>query len=182
MRVGRQIIFLICILLLYSCYTVNVAARRDKDINLTTADTSKLRGSFSALPIDTSWNARQRDGLAYMFFDTLAPTKETTTVMIEPKGEHTLVLHLKKDSVYLRTIKLKGRYDDGYFKLRKRLKAKFVFGPLLWVLYGGQTCIGLTKENNLVVLYSKSAGSTMFLVLPIFVAGAEPSEGQYLRN
>ena len=64
---------------------------------------------------------------------------------------------------------LRGKYGKGYFILKSRYKASFKFGPLLWGLAGFKIFLGVTRENNLILLES-NGGTAMFFLLPIFPA------------
>jgi hypothetical protein len=92
-------------------------------------------------------------------------------VCLTPIDKKHILVKLQHDSSTLSTSILKGRYREGYFQIR-RWKTKMIVGPLVWSLTDQLTCIGISKENKLVVIYT-TGGQLLFVFFP-FIAGHGP--------
>ncbi len=90
------------------------------------------------------------------------------------------VQYIKNDSI-LKSYELQGRLKkNGYFKIRTKLSTNFIFGPLVWGL--GQNCraIGLTKDNDLVLI--TDSGGTLFVLFIPLGASSVQIESEFKRN
>ena len=152
-------IFLFYCLFLMSCSSIRLAGRVEKDISLTNQE--KLKGEFSK--IDTFKNGKI---VKYDLFINL-------------QNDKVLDFKLYYNDSLTRNEKLNGRIKRGYFKVKRRYMIDFIVGPLIWVLSDNIKYIGLTKENNLVIINSSSA-SLFLIVLPIMVGGNQ-QEIEYFR-
>lgn len=173
------------IFLFYSCSTVNLTTRKDKDIWLNSKDYLKLKGIYSNQAKDSS-NFR-RSLFESFTLDTLGKRQNGFYIDIVPIDENTLTVNLyQHNETYmqddiLRSITVKGKFKNGYFKVKRQYLTKFVAGPLLWVLGERQIYIGLTKENNLVVLDSGGKGVLFFVIVPFFIAGGDKYNYEYTK-
>ena len=178
MKKSTIILFIILSLLVFSCSTVNLVTRKEKDTQLNSADYLKLKGTYSNITIDQNYP----DRTLFRNFrnDTLGKQKQYAVdiIPIDPK---TLTLSLNNNGVLVKTLTLKGKYEKGYFKVKRNYRTKFIAGPLLWVFGEHLNYIGLTKENNLVVLESGGAGVLLLVVIPFFVAGGDKHDYEYRR-
>ncbi|WKZ76300.1 MAG: hypothetical protein QY303_05245 [Vicingaceae bacterium] len=80
------------------------------------------------------------------------------------------------------SLTIKGKYRKGYFKVRTEVKANFIAGPLLWVLAENTKYIGITNDNNLVILNSGGSGFLLLIAFPIFAASGGQTTIEYERQ
>jgi hypothetical protein len=166
---------------LTSCTTVDRGQRTGKDQHLTASDYPQFKGTFSNLPSDTNYRFRS----LYSQFsktnsDTICKDKKCM-VEIEEVRPKSIKLCLLADTLRVDSLTLVGRYGRGYFKLRRRVAANFIFGPLVWVLGEGKCYLGQTNSDDIVVLSSGGMGVLFITALPIFVAGGDRRELEYKR-
>jgi hypothetical protein len=175
-------------LLVFSCSTVNLTTRKGKDIQLSSNDYLKLKGTFSNQSLDTNRFNFKRTLYENFTFDTLGRRQTGFYADILPLDEKTLTVNLyRHDKLYtqdelIKSVTLKGKFKSGYFKVKRQYPKKFIAGPLLWVFGEHLSYIGLTKDNNLVVLDSGGAGVLLVVVIPIFVVGGDRHEYEYERT
>jgi hypothetical protein len=174
-------IFLILLslnLMLCSCSTISLKCRRGKDIDLDANSYDKLIGDFNNSMNDTIRLGRT---LYNNFnYDTISRQKDLV-VNITPVDKHELKLKVFDNEFKVDSLKIKGRYRRGYFKVRRQWSANFIVGPLVWILGDNFKYIGLTNENNLVILNSGSGGAMLLVAFPIFAAGSGQFENEYER-
>jgi hypothetical protein len=166
---------------LTSCTTVDRAQRTGKDQQLTSLDNQKLKGTFSNFPVDTNYRFRS----LYSQFnktnsDSICKNKKCLVEIIVPRPK-SIKMFLIADSVRVDSLILVGRYGKGYLKLRRKVGADFIFGPLVWVLGESKYFVGLTNSNDLVILSSGGMGILFITALPIFVAGGDRRELEFKR-
>src|ERR1035437_3361957 len=188
MRNSIFIFFIFFSLLVSSCSTVDLATRKGKDISLNSNEYLKLKGTYSNQSLDTNRFNFNRRLFENFNLDTLGRGQIGFYADIIPIDDETLTVNLyRKDKIntqdeFIKCLTLKGKFKDGYFKVKRQYPTKFIAGPLLWILGEHQSCIGLTKENNLVVLDSGGEGALFLIVLPIFVAGGDKHDYEYKRT
>jgi len=177
-----SLIFFILTFTISSCTTVNLLARKGKDLQLSASDIEKFNGVYLNVPTDTS-NFRRT---LYCNFtrnkkDTLCRQKQYSVkvVSVDPK---TLTLNLNENETVIQSLMLKGKYKKGYFKVRRQFLIEGVVGPLVWVFGEHINYLGLSKDNNLVVFDSGGTGVLFIVALPIFVAGGDRHNYEYLRT
>ena len=180
--------FIFLTLLTSSCSTVNLTPRKGKDISLTPTDYLKLKGTYSNQTLDTNRYNFKRGLFENFTLDTLGRRQSGFYSEIIPVDERTLTVNLyRHDKIYIqdeliKSITLKGGFKRGYFKVKRKYPTKFIAGPLLWILGEHQSYIGLTKDNNLVVLDSGGAGVLLLVIVPFFVAGGDRHDYEYSRT
>lgn len=160
------------ILALASCATVDLSTRKEKkqDQVITKDKLVGLNGTFLNKSIDTAgryyhslWATLNPDS------DSI-PNWDRSLVKLEVRNEKRMdVVLLRNDSV-IKTKKIKFRVKKGFLDVRKYYSAGMVFGPLLWALGSEDNCMGLTPENNLVLINNRG-GVLMLLIMPTFGAG-----------
>jgi hypothetical protein len=180
-----KIIFVIFLtFLISSCSTLNLATRKGKDLQLISSDFEKFNGTYLNISTDTN-NLRLP---LYCNFtkgkqskDTLCRRKQYD-VKVLSDGPKNLTLELNDNGITIQKVTLKGKYKNGYFKVKRQLVFKWAFGPLVWVFEEHINCIGLSKNNNLVVLDSGGVGVLFIVAIPIFVAGGDKQDNEYIRT
>jgi len=188
MRNSTIAYFILLTLLASSCSTVNLTARKGKDFSLTSNEYLKLKGVYLNQSSDTSSTNFKRTLFENFTLDTLGRKQTGFYSDIIPIDDKTLTVNLyRHDKLYIqdkliKSLTLKGKFKDGYFKVKRKYPTKFIAGPLLWVLGEHLSYIGLTKENNLVILDSGGAGILLLVVVPIFVAGGDRHDYEYTRT
>jgi hypothetical protein len=174
-------IFLILLslnLMLCSCSTISLKYRRGKDIDLDENSYDKLLGEFNNSKNDTIRFGRT---LYNNFnYDNISREKDLV-VNITPVDKHEIKLKVLDNGFTVDSLTIKGKYRRGYFKVRRQWSASFIVGPLVWTLGDNFKYIGLTNENNLVILNSGSGGVMLFVAFPIFGAGSGQFENEYER-
>jgi len=162
--------------------------RKGKDILLNSNNYLKLKGTYSNQSLDTNRFNFKRGLFENFTLDTLGRRQAGFYSDIIPIDESTLTVNLyRHDKLYtqdelIKSVTLKGKFKSGYFKVKRKYPTKFIAGPLLWVLGEHESYIGLTKENNLVILDSGGAGILLLVVVPFFVAGGDRHEYEYSRT
>ena len=171
-----NIIILLLVFFLLGCSSVNFSSRKGKDFELNENNYTLIEGSYSNNTIDTLH--KYRTLLSEFQFDTIS-NHNNYKVRIVANGNRMLEFKFINTDTLISSFLVKGRYKRGYFKAKTEWGPGFIAGPLLWTLGDRRKYIGITKNNNLVVL--TSYGGMMFLtVLPIFAAGGQ-YEAEYLR-
>lgn len=150
--------------------------RKGQDIYLDELSSDRLKGMYENTHSDTIYDHQT---LYNNFnYDTLYQEKGLL-VEITPIDKNTLDVALRTKTSTVDAITLKGRYRKGYFKVRTKVEANFIAGPLLWVLAENKTYIGLSQSENLVVMNSGGSGLLLLVVMPIFAAGGGQTEYVY---
>ena len=108
--------------------------------------------------------------------------KQDLLVNIIPIDKNRLKIKLLDKGIGIDSLTIKGKYKNSYFKTRTEVKTKFIAGPLLWVLAENKKYIGLTNENNLIILNSGGSGFLLLIAFPIFAAGGGQTTIKYERT
>lgn len=175
----RIIIFLSLTFLVCSCSTVRLKSRIGKDQHLDVNSFDKLSGDFKNSKNDTVYLYRT---LYNNFnYDTIYRQKDLS-VNLTPIDKNKVKLKVFDKETVIDSLTIKGKYRRGYFKVRREVNANFIAGPLLWVLAENTKYIGLTKDNNLVIMNSGGSGFLLLIALPIFAAGGGQTEVEYERQ
>lgn len=162
-----------------SCSTVRFKDRIGKDISLDANSLDKLSGDFKNSNNDTT---NFRTTLYNNFnYDTLFRKKDLI-VNYTPIDKNRIKLKVLDTETVIDSLTIKGKYRKGYFKVRTEVKANFIVGPFLWVLTENTKYIGMTNDNNLVILNSGGSGFLLLIAFPIFVAGGGQSIIEYERQ
>lgn len=176
---NRITIFLSLTMLVCSCSTVRLKSRIDKDQYLDVNSFDKLSGDFKNSKDDTIYHYST---LYNNFnYDTLYRQKDLI-VNFKPIDKNIIKLKVFDNETAIDSLTIKGKYRKGYFKVRRQVKASFIAGPLLWVLAENTKYIGLTKDNNLVVMNSGGSGFLLLIAFPIFAAGGGQTNIEYERQ
>lgn len=163
-----------------ACTSVKLTSRYGKDIELTPINLNQLKGKYSNISLDTVHFNRTLIG--NFQFDTLFKQKESSFVTIEPLDAKTLNLNLFKADSNICTMTVKGKFRKGYFKVKRQWNSSFIAGPLLWILGDNLKYLGLTNENNLVIINSGDGGVMLLIAFPIFAAGSRQFINEYQRK
>jgi hypothetical protein len=175
---NRIIIFLSLTIMVCSCSTVRLKSRNGLDIHLDANSFDKLGGDYNNSKIDTNFRRTLYSNFNY---DTLNKQKDLI-VSITPIDKNKIQLRLLANETAIDSLTIKGKYRKGYFKVRREVNAKFIAGPLLWVLAENTKYIGLTNDNNLVIIHSGGSGFLLLIAFPIFAAGGGQTEIEYERQ
>jgi len=165
--------FLIC-----SCSTIKLKSRKGKDIHLDKSSFVALSGSFKNTKNDTL--PFQMELFSNFNYDT-PYSQKNLIINFTPVDKHELKLKVFDNEFTVDSLTIKGTYRRGYFKVRRQWSASFIVGPLVWILGDNFKYIGLTNENNLVILNSGSGGVMLLVAFPIFGAGSGQFENEYER-
>lgn len=172
------IIFLSLTMLVCSCSTVRLKNRKGLDIHLDANSFDKLSGNYKNSKNDTTYLRRT---LYNNFnYDTLYRHKDLI-VNITSIDKNKIKLKVFDNETAIDSLTIKGKYRKGYFKARREVNANFIAGPLLWVLAENTKYIGLSNDNNLVIMNSGDCGYLLLIAFPIFAAGGGQTEIEYER-
>ncbi|MDZ4756530.1 MAG: hypothetical protein SGJ10_00140 [Bacteroidota bacterium] len=145
----------------YSCATVKLAGRQDKDLVLNSDNFMTLNGIYANNSNDTSktfWSN----------FDSATIYKYNQyTVSITPNDLNTLKIKLNYEDSVVSVNMLGGHYKKGYFVVEREWTTDFIAGPLLWFLNNNLRYIGITKKNDLVILDSGGKLLVFLMMVPI---------------
>lgn len=160
-----------------SCSMISLKSRKGKDFHLNNNSFNQLSGYYRNPKKDTSNLKLHRN------FDFINVSENRNLVVnINSFNKNRLNLKLLNKGLVIDSLILKGKYSRGYFKLKQKWNADFIFGPLLWTLGDEMKYIGLTKDNKLVIINSGVGGTMLFLVMPIMSAGSGQVVYEYERN
>lgn len=156
-------------------------AREGKDRLLGANDFASFNGMYTNLPTDTG---HLQQTLFCLFTkseqDTICKEKNRRVQIIANSAQK-LTLSLDSNGTILKSLVLKGKYKKGYFKVKRQLSVNGLLGPLFWVYGSNISYVGLTKENDIIVLNSGGIGILFILVMPISVSGADQQNLVYKR-
>lgn len=162
---------------LFSCSTINQIDRTNKDISLDNKNFNKLNGIYSNKNINSPWTF---DGIIYQHNSSYkALNNDSIRVRLKTTSENKLEIDFLKNDICLKSLKLQGKYSDGYFSMKPKFRFLTPFFPLLWGPGFYNLSLGITKNNNLVLLESHG-GVTVLIVLPFFASGAQ-SDNEFKR-
>ncbi len=156
------------IFLAASCSTIKVSDRKGKDISINSTNSQRLNGKYLNKSFDTTSYRR----LLWQEIDDKTKYNEDfekAIVKVATVNDTQLEMTLLLNDSLVNKIRLKGVYKKGYFNIKRQLDASFKYGPL-WTLGDKKMCIGLSKENNLVLLTS-SSNTALLILFPIGGAG-----------
>ena len=143
-------------LMLFSCSYIRLNGRKDKDIYITDHNSSLLLGS-------------------YYITDTLRSANDTMLIVIDSVGRKAIFYQYSDSSKQMRHGVYKGHFKKGYFKVKKEYTFTFIFGPLLYMVQDDYLCIGLSRNNELVLVKTYPGSVLLLVAFPVGAAGG----GQY---
>lgn len=163
----------------YACSTINLSYRNGKDIKLGVHSLDKLDGDFFNMPQDTNhigasfFNNFQHDSVYH---------QKNLKINVTAITNKTLSLKLFDNSTLVDSLIIKGKTQKGYFRIKREWSTDFIAGPLLWALVEEHKYVGLTKENDLVLINSGGNGIILLILFPFFAANGGQSTNQYHRT
>ena len=179
----QTISILILVLFFSSCSTVvSLKTRNEKqDVALNTKNYKQLNGTFLNNPVKTR-------GASQTVLSGIGKDK-----LWEQKGDFVTFSSINKrkikyslyaaDSILINNGTLKGKYKDGYFKIRPQWKKELDLGIFIWTIEDHTTYIGLTKENNLIIVRAEPVWYVFAMVIPVWAGGQNgQNDGEYQRT
>lgn len=175
----RILLFLSLYVLVLSCSTIRLQGRKGLDRPMDGNNFLYLSGDFKNMNTDTIRACKTLFGNFSNGNNCYENQRRVNITVIDKNN-----LELKKidHNIVVGSVIIKGKFRHGYFKMKRQWVANFHVGPLLWVLGDNIKYIGITKENNLVILDSGSGGILFLVVLPIFAADNGPFIYEYERS
>lgn len=161
------IISSILVVLFASCTGIREQTRRGKDLVISKDNSELLKGCN----IQSSHKALFLHRLLTNTKETYDTPSMNYNLCLTPIDKKHLLVDLRHDSSSVLKMTVKGRYRNGYFQIR-RWRPKMIVGPLVWSLTDQLTCVGISKENKLVLVYT--TGGQLLLVLFPFMAAKGP--------
>jgi len=149
-----------------SCSTVGQIKRDNKDMVLDTSNFHRLDGSYFN-SIELLRNLHNREFLATNL------NVESVILNVKTVTKKSIKLDFESNGKTIKTIKLYGKYKNGYFVTMPKLSISLL--PLFPIFWGPGTynlSLGLTKENNLVFLESHG-GIVLLVIVPVFGGGGQ---------
>ena len=174
----RIVFLLISIVTFCSCSSIHLT-NRIADRQLDANSFQELNGTYlnkalDTIPLGSTLFAHFKN----IKYEPKYPRKyaSVTLTTIDMK---TLGVKLLNNDTIVDSLIVKGKYKEGYFKVRRRWLANFFAGALIWGIGDDFKYLGLTKENNLIILNSSDA--VMFITaVPVFIFSGE-FEDEYVR-
>jgi hypothetical protein len=156
-----------------SCSSINLKQRKDRDIYLDHSNFNQLTGKYSTYR--DYFNANSiLSPFSSVRLDSLI-NDSSFKINVEANGLDELRIgFFLNDSLITRTT-LKGKYRRGYFSPKRKWIAKMAVGPLVWVFGSHTNLIGLTNENDLIIVSSRG-GLSIVIAMPVFAAGGQFDE------
>lgn len=150
-----------------SCSTIEKIDRKGKDKILDASNLPLITGAYSNAHqlLDI---LKQRESAPKYIKDDSA-----LKVIMTAVDDRTVKLEFSNHNKLLYSKTLKGKIDKGYFKAKP--KAVLSLEPLFPILWGPgvyNLSLGLTQDNDLVVLESHT-GIALVTFLPLFAGGGE---------
>jgi hypothetical protein len=179
MRLQTSFNIFVISVLFSSCSTVNLASRKEKDLQINFADSVNLKGRYSNLAMDTVYSDKT---LFNIFRDDNFGKEKSFVVDLIPINNKAIKINLIDQDSILKSVTLKGKYKKGYFRVKRDYNSNFIFGPLIWVLGEHRNFIGLTKTNNLVILDSGGQSFLLFVIFPFFGGSGNSIELEYKKT
>jgi hypothetical protein len=161
---------LLLLLSFFSCSTIDKIDRGNKDYALDNTNHSKLTGIYSNKNIESTWSIYEMLYDRKLFHQKL--NNDSILVGLKIVNDNKLELSFFKNKSCIKTVKLKGKYENGYFLVNARFGLLSPFFPLLWGPGIYNMSIGITKNDDLVVLESHG-GASIFVIVPFFAGGGE---------
>lgn len=181
----KRIFWVLCLAIaglasLAACSVIRIQGRAAKDQHLDATDSQRLNGTFSMGLTDSTANFYERSLWMHFSSDTLSDPYnwKVKLAALHPKA---LQVSIYQNDSLVDEVRVKGRFHKGYFKTRRQFRANGIAGPLLWVLTEDFKHVGLTNENNLVVLNSGGSGFLLLVAIPMFAAGGGQFSNEYER-
>ncbi len=115
-----------------------------------------------------------------MFGDT-ASYEEELIVELTPINNYSIELSYYHSDTLINSKIVRGKYQKGYFMEKLDVNTSFPIGPLLWVLAYNRRCIGLSNQDNLVLINSGWSAMGIMVLFPVFADGADQYQNEYLR-
>ncbi len=169
------------ILFFTSCMNIDLSIRKGKDLQLPPFDFEKINGIYSNTPVDTSgFEQTLYSNFTIGRRDTLSH-KNIGNIKITSINANKIILELIENEKTIKTKVLKGKYKKGYFRVRRQYMAEGILGPIVWAFGEHKNYIGISKSNNLVILRSGGSGAMLLIAFPIFVAGGDWRNNEYIR-
>ena len=176
----------ICILLLAICFAscksvVSLKTRSEKkDALLNTKNYNQLNGTFLNNPFVAKGSSQTI--LAGIGKDKLWEQKGefvSFTTINKRKIKYNLFAN---DSTLANSGVIRGKYINGYFKVKPRWKKELELGIFIWTIEDHTTYIGLTSENNLIIARAEPVWYVFALLIPVWSGGqVGQNDGEYQR-
>ncbi len=167
---------------LSSCSTVvSLATRSEKqDVSLNAANFSKLNGTFLNQPMkEYGTNQTVLSGIG----KNKLWEQKGAYVNLSPINQRKIKYKLfDTDSILINSGTLKGRYKNGYFKIKPQWKAEPALGIMIWTIEDHTTYIGLNNQNNLIIVRAEPVWHVFALVIPVWAGGQNgQNDNEYQR-
>ncbi len=152
----KLVVFALLTLTLFSCSSIGLKGRRDKDVSITSENSGLLLGS-------------------YFMVDTFHNANDTISIIIDSINRNSIFYSFSDSSKQIKKGTFKGHFKKGYFRVKKEYNFTFLFGPLLYLIQDDYRYIGLSKNGELVQVKTYPGGVLLLIAIPVGAAGG----GQY---
>lgn len=170
-----------CLLCLSSCSTISKIDRTGLDIYIEDTNYYKINGKFSNIG---NFRSGPVSGSVYNIFYAAKTfhkriDNNITSVTIKAINEKKIELSfLQGDSILKKKI-LRGKFENGYFSVNTGYSILNPLFPVLWGPTNYKRILGITKNNDLVILDTRNA-IVVLLVIPFWGAGGD-SYNEFMR-
>ncbi|GEM_PF-4513557 len=172
----RCITFVIAVLLVSSCQTLDLTQYQSKFIPITYAESDRLEGTYSNSTSDSIHIGH----LSSYYSELKDVDKDSLSVVLKVLDKKNIECSLMYNGVAYDQILMRGKFKDGLFTTRK-WKSKMVVGPLVWYLGAQKYYFGINVNNNLCLIHSDGYGMLMLIAFPIMVAGGHEGAKEFNR-
>lgn len=168
-------------LYLSSCSTISKIDRTGMDIYIDDTSYSKINGKYSNISINQSGQVSNSVYDIIFNYKTFKKRIDniTATVTIKAINKKKIELCFLQEDSILKRLLLRGKFENGYFSANTRYGLLNPLFPLLWGPANYKKVIGITKNNDLVILHISNA-IILFLVIPITGSGGDRCN-EYIR-
>ena len=155
---------------LSSCSTISKIDRAGKDYNIDNKSVERINGRFNNLNTQSNWTIYDMLYDRKIFHKKLK--NDSVVVVIKAINDKKLELSFIKGDSCIRKQKLRGHCENGYFSVNTKFGLLSPLFPILWGPGTYNMSIGISKNDNLVVLESHG-GTAIFLMIPFFASGTK---------
>lgn len=174
--INQVLLATLIVILASSCATTNSIDRTGKDVFLDSSNYRQLNGVYS--------NINMTDG--FSVYDVFHKYKtihkkinnDRVVVSVNVVSQKKNEMRFMQENICVKKMRLRGQFENGYFSANPRCSILNPLFPVLWGPAYYKREIGISSNNNLVILDSRGA-LVFFLAIPFWVDGNENANEYY---
>ncbi len=132
-------------ILILSCGSVKSIS--NNDFHLSKASKNKLDGIYSIKNLDSLHHKMT----LLNHFKEIDSKVSIDNVKLTTLNNKTIKVICISGEKSIDSLIINGKYKNGYFKIKNKIKADFIAGPLLWTLNSDRKYIGIKNSESLII-------------------------------